>query len=95
MCPSPHLEIQSPIPGTPVQAFALLHNTYRWTTGFQVHFAALALVNLTRCIYISREKRLGPATLLLKRAVVATVLAATCWNVSALVQTMMDPADVY
>ncbi|CAN0408053.1 unnamed protein product, partial [Hapterophycus canaliculatus] len=60
-------------------AFALLHNSYRWTTGFQVHFAVLALINLTRCICISRDKSLGPATLLLRRAMVATALAALCW----------------
>ncbi|CAM9395588.1 unnamed protein product [Scytosiphon promiscuus] len=62
-------------------AFALLHNSYRWTTGFQVHFAVLALINLARCIYISREKPLGPATLLLRRALVAAALATLCWNI--------------
>lgn len=80
-----------PLSKTP-QAFALLHNSYRWTTGFQVHFALLAVVNLTRCICLSREKRLGPATFLLKRALVATALAALCWNVSALVQNHIRPS---
>lgn len=60
-------------------AFALLHNSYRWTTFFQVHFAAGALINLARCIYVSREKGLSPANGLLKRATIATVLATFFW----------------
>lgn len=36
---------------------------------------------MTRCLYLSREKSLGAATVLLKRAVVATILAGFCWMV--------------
>lgn len=63
------------------QGFALLHNSYRWTTFFQLHFAAGAMINLARCIYVSREKGLDPARGLLKRAMVATALAGFCWMV--------------
>eukprot|EP00752_Nemacystus_decipiens_P008959 g7998.t1 len=59
--------------------FALLHNSYRWTTFFQVHFAVGAMMNLARCIYVSREKGVGPARGLLKRAMIATVVAGFCW----------------
>lgn len=55
---------------------------YRWTTGFQIHFIAWGLVNLARCIYVSREKGVGPATVLLKRAVISTALATFFWAVS-------------
>lgn len=58
---------------------------YRWTTGFQIHFIAWGLVNLARCIYVSREKGVGPATVLLKRAVVSTALASFFWGVSAII----------
>lgn len=64
------------------QGFALLHNSYRWTTFFQVHFAVGAMINLARCTYVSREKGVGPARGLLKRAMVATALAGLCWMVS-------------
>lgn len=63
------------------QGFALLHNSYRWTTFFQVHFTVWSLVNLSRCVYVSRDKRLSAAKVLLKRAFIATVLAAFFWMV--------------
>ena len=65
------------------QGFAVLHNSYRWTTFFQVHFIVGAMINLARCIYVSREKGVGPARGLLKRSMIATVLAGSCWMVSA------------
>lgn len=67
---------------TIVQGFATLHNHYRWTTGFQAHFIAWAVVNLSRCFYISREKAMTPATFLLKRAFLGTFLGTICWMVS-------------
>lgn len=56
---------------------------YRWTTGFQIHFIVWGLANLARCIYVSREKGVDPATVLLKRAVISTALATFFWAVSA------------
>ncbi|CAM9601738.1 unnamed protein product [Ectocarpus sp. 12 AP-2014] len=59
--------------------FAFLHNMYRWTTGFQIHFIVWGLANLARCIYVSREKGVDPATVLLKRAVISAALASCFW----------------
>lgn len=47
-----------------------------------MHFAAGAIMNLTRCIYVSREKGLSATSGLLKRAMIATVSAAFFWMVS-------------
>lgn len=61
--------------------FAALHNHYRWTTGFQVHFISWVVMNLGRCVYVSRDKAMEPATFLLRRAIVASSMGTICWMV--------------
>lgn len=56
---------------------------------------------MARCLYLSRERSLRAATVLLKKAVVATVLAAFFWGVRererehALPVSSSVPSSVY
>lgn len=75
-----------PKPSDPItQVFAALHNHYRWTTGFQVHFISWVVMNLGRCVYVSRDKAMEPATFLLRRAIVASSMGTICWMASGTV----------